>query len=139
MDNNDINTEHIHGSNRGKVIAGIILLVVGVSVLLKQFNYFFLPHWLFGWYDWLILGGIYIGGKNNFRNLSWLVMVTIGIAFLLNEAIPNFDLSGIFWPIALIGFGVLLILRRNTTNKWDKKIGNVNGMQVNTTLITLIL
>lgn len=121
MDSNDINKEHIQGSNRGKVIAGIILLVVGVSVLLKQFNYFLLPHWLFGWYDWLILGGIYIGAKNNFRNLSWLVMVTIGIGFLLNDAIPSFDISGIFWPIALIAFGISLVLKRNNNNQWDKK------------------
>jgi len=120
---NDINNiEYQNGPRRGKVLAGIILLVVGASLLLRQFDYLGFPGWLFSWPMWLIVWGIYMGAKHDFRNSTWLIMVIIGVAFLLDRIIPSFDASAIFWPVAIIGFGVFLILRRNNNiNGWDKK------------------
>jgi hypothetical protein len=61
MDNNDINTQH-QGPTRGKVIAGVILLVIGASLLLKQFDLLNPVSWLFSWPMWLIVWGLYMGG-----------------------------------------------------------------------------
>lgn len=121
--NNDINNiQQPNSSNNGKVIAGAILLVVGAVLLVKQFHFFFIPHWLFSWPMWLIAWGVYLGGKHNFRNSAWYIMVAIGGFFLLDEIIPSFDFGDIFWPVAIIGFGIWLILRRNKSNNpWNKK------------------
>jgi predicted membrane protein len=121
--NNDPNIEYQNGPRRGKVLAGMVLLAVGAALLLRQFDFFFFPGWLFSWPMWIIVWGVYIGAKHNFRNSSWLVMVIIGCAFLLNNVIPGFNANEFFWPIAIIGFGIFLILKRNnhTQDYWDKK------------------
>ncbi|HEY9195293.1 MAG TPA: hypothetical protein VIM77_03485, partial [Mucilaginibacter sp.] len=123
--NNDINTPR--NPNKGKAMAGIILLVVGGLLLLKQISFFFIPGWLFSWPMWLIAWGLYIGAKHNFKNASWGIMIFLGVVFLLNENIHNAD--RIVWPIAIIAFGMWLIVRRGKhgdqdwskyKNKWDK-------------------
>jgi predicted membrane protein len=120
----DPNIEYQNGPRRGKVLAGVVLLAIGASLLLKQFDFFFFPSWLFSWPMWIIVWGIYIGANHNFRNSGWLVMVIIGLAFLLDRVIPGFNAGQIFWPVAIIGFGVFLILKRNHHNNmdhWDKR------------------
>jgi predicted membrane protein len=117
---------------KGKVYAGLILLTIGVIFLFRQLDLFFFPGWLFGWPMWLIIWGLFIGARHNFRNSSWLIMVIIGSAFLLNDALPDYNVHAVVWPLGIIIFGVWLILRRNHTwendswgkkweNKWEKK------------------
>jgi predicted membrane protein len=108
----------------GKVIAGLVLLAVGVMFLLHQFDFFFFPHWLFRWPMWLIVWGLYVGARHDFRNSSWLIMVLIGLIFLADDAFPGRDVGEIIWPVALIIFGLWLILRRNhhlENENWEKK------------------
>jgi predicted membrane protein len=121
MDNTNI--EYQNGPRRGKVLAGIVLLTVGASLLLRQLDLFFFPSWILSWPMWLIIWGLYIGANHNFRNASWLIMVIIGVAFLLGHIIPGFNAGAVFWPVAIIGFGIFLILKRNNHNPdyWDKK------------------
>ncbi len=119
---NDPNIEYQNGPRRGKVLAGLVLLAVGASLLLRQFDYFFFPHWIVSWPMWLIVWGLYSGARHNFRNSAWAIMVIIGVAFLLDRIIPGFNASAIFWPIIIIAFGIYLILRRNhPADYWDKK------------------
>jgi len=123
MDNNP-NIEYQNGPRKGKVLVGIVLLAIGASLLLKQFDYFFFPGWLFSWPMGLIIWGLYTGANHNFRNSGWLVMVIIGLAFLLDRIIPGFNAGQIFWPVAIIVFGVFLIIKRNHHNNmdyWDKR------------------
>jgi predicted membrane protein len=120
---NDIN--NIHSPNKpgkGNVIAGVFLLAVGTTFLLKQFNYLGLADWVFGWYTWLIALGLYMGARNNYQNYGWSVLTLVGFAFMLNEALPDVDVSRFFWPISLIGFGIYLIMRRKNhdADLWDK-------------------
>jgi predicted membrane protein len=120
---NDINNiDNNNGPRKGNVIAGVILLALGATFLLRQFDYLGLPDWLFGWYTWLIGWGLYMGARNNYRTSGWFIMVIVGTAFMLNEALPHIDISKFFWPIALICFGIYLIMRRkNHDAVWDKK------------------
>jgi len=120
MDTNP-NIDHQGSANKGKVFAGIILLCIGASWLLKEFDFFFFPSWLLSWPMWLIVGGLYIGGKNNFRNSSWVFAVAVGVIFLLGEAIPGLNAGAIVFPGMLITVGVWMIVRRNQTTHWDKK------------------
>jgi hypothetical protein len=107
--NNDI--EHPKDPNKGKSVAGIILLAVGGILLLQQFNLFFIPHHIVLWPLWLVFWGLYIGSKHQYKKASWLMLVGVGVLLLLSKNIDDSD--RILWPLAVIGFGMWLILRRN--------------------------
>jgi len=110
----------------GKVIAGLIILVIGGMLLLQQFDWFFLPDGFVGPLIIIAIGG-YLGAKNNFTKPVPLILIFIGLVKLADRAMPGIDLSRVIWPVIVIGFGLWLIMGRrkqwNTTN-WDQKWGN---------------
>jgi predicted membrane protein len=115
--NNDI--ERPQNPNKSKAMAGAILLAIGGILLLRQFSFFFVPGWLFSWPMILIAWGLYLGSKHNYKNSSWIILVSLGGIFLLNENIDNAD--RIVWPVAIIGFGLWLVLRKGKHGQqWDK-------------------
>lgn len=108
--------------NNGKVFAGLILLAVGSLLLLRQFDFFFFPSWIFSFPMLLIVIGLYNGAKHNFKNPAWFIMILIGVVFLSGRIMPFFDLRAFIWPICIIALGLWLILRRNQQNfAWKKK------------------
>jgi predicted membrane protein len=107
--NNDI--EHPKDPNKGKSVAGIILLAIGGLLLLQQFNIFFIPDHITLWPLWLIFLGAYIGSRSRYKKPSWIMLVGLGVLLLFSKNIDNSD--RILWPLAIIGFGMWLILRRN--------------------------
>jgi predicted membrane protein len=113
---NDIDIQNKPRNN--KALAGIILLIVGAVLLVHQLDVFFFPHWLFRWPMILIAIGLYSGAKHNFRNSGWFIMIIIGVVFTLNDAVKDYDMGRITWPIMIIIFGLWMILRRG--NRWDK-------------------
>jgi predicted membrane protein len=118
--NNDI--EHPKNPNKGKAMAGVILLAIGGILLLRQFADFFIPDWLFSWPMWLIAGGLYFGAKHNFQKSSWAIMVFLGVIFLFNNNID--DAHRVVWPLAIIGFGIWIILKRGKhgeASSWEKQ------------------
>ena len=64
----------------------------------------------------IILVGVYTGFKHNFRNNSWIVLIAIGSFFLLNKLNPDFGLQPYFWPLLIIGAGLMIILRPRREN-----------------------
>jgi predicted membrane protein len=106
--------------NNGKVFAGLILLAVGSLLLLRQFDFFFFPGWLFSWPMLLIVIGLFNGFKHEFKNPTWFILILIGTVFLSNRIIPGFDLRAYIWPIAIIAIGLWLIVRRNHTPHFSK-------------------
>ncbi|HVW14577.1 MAG TPA: DUF5668 domain-containing protein [Mucilaginibacter sp.] len=105
--------ENQSSGRNSRTILGIILFLVGAILLVDQLNLFFLPGWLFSWPMLLIVIGLYVGAKHNFSNLSWLVLVLLGIAFLVDDAIPGLLVSNFIWPAGLIILGVYIIMRRS--------------------------
>jgi hypothetical protein len=105
--NNDINT--LNTPNNSKVAAGAILLVAGSLLLINQFDLFFIPDWLFSWPMWMIAWGTYMGAKYNFRKPSWIIVTLVGVAFLLDENIPDAD--RIVWPLAIMAFGAWMVVK----------------------------
>jgi predicted membrane protein len=97
--------------NNGKVMAGIIIVIIGGLLLINQFDMFFIPRWLFSWPMWIIAYGLYMGGKYNFRKPVWVWMIIIGTAFLFTENIHNSE--RLVWPLAIIGAGTWMIMRHN--------------------------
>jgi hypothetical protein len=119
-------TDNIQPQNNprnGKALAGIVLLLVGAALLLRQFDYFFMPHWLFSWPMILIFWGLFIGARSNFHKSSSFVLIVLGVIFLFDQNLHN---SGeVVWPLGIIAFGLWLILRRHNPAydkpNWDKK------------------
>jgi predicted membrane protein len=104
----------------GKVLAGLILLAVGAMLLLNQLDFFMVPHWIFTWPMWLIVFGLYQGGKSNFRNPGSIIVIVVGCFFLLDEIFPRIDTDNLFWPVIIIAAGLWMILGRNKhPNEWS--------------------
>ncbi|MGN6398769.1 MAG: LiaF transmembrane domain-containing protein [Mucilaginibacter sp.] len=95
----------------GKVMAGIIIIIVGGILLIDNLNLFFVPDWLISWPMFLVAYGLYLGGKHNFRKPIWAWLVIIGTAFLFTENIDNAD--RVVWPLAIIAAGAWMVMRHN--------------------------
>ena len=94
---------------------GLILLVVGGFLLADKMGVDF-PHWVFSWPMIVILVGIVTGFKHRFQNLSWLIFIGVGLIFLSDEMLDGFSLKNYIFPIVIIGFGLLFIMRPK--KKW---------------------
>lgn len=94
---------------------GLALLVVGAALLLQKMGAG-LPDWLFTWPMILIIAGVVTGLKHRFTNVSWLIMIAIGIFFLWDEMIIDLDLKRYFWPVIIIGIGLIFMFRPR--KKW---------------------
>jgi hypothetical protein len=78
QDENRSYTRH----HAGHIFSGLLLLAAGGLLLASRMGAP-IPGWLFSWYTLLIVIGLFIGIKSNFRNPGWVIMVTIGGFFLL--------------------------------------------------------
>jgi len=118
--------------NNGKVFAGLILLAVGSLLLLRQFNFFFFPSWIFSFPMLLIVIGVFTGIKHDFKKPTSFILIIIGLVFLSGRLFPWFDLRSFIFPIVIIAFGLWLIVRRNNQHQPWKK-GNDFGADPFTT------
>lgn len=106
-DNNDFNASR----TRGRIFAGLFLLLVGGAFLMREMDFPFFPDWLFTWPMILIAVGIYSGIKHQFRNPGWLIMILVGGIFLADEVNLGFDLHRFIVPIVIIAVGLMMLLR----------------------------
>ena len=103
-----------HGPRRsGKVVAGLILLAVGAIWLLKNIGYFF-PEWLFSWPMFLIVMGLFVGFKTNFRTPGGLIMILLGCLFLAKKFFYMEILWEYVWPVIIMIIGIWMIFGRNS-------------------------
>lgn len=109
-------------------IFGILVLVIGVLLLLKQIG-IFSPHWVFTWPMILIAIGVIIGVKSGFRNNGSLVLLIVGLFFLLrnNNLLPDHFASYLL-PVGLILLGIILLFRRPGPKGLDWE-GNFNRFE----------
>ena len=98
----------------GKMVFGFIIAGFGLLMLLKMLNLlptiYYSVH--FGWLI-LVIIGIAIGIKSNFRNNAWIILTLIGAVHL----VPAFyigDVSSrrIVWPTILIVAGLAMVFRK---------------------------
>lgn len=103
-------------SRSASIAKGALFLIIGLAVLLHQIpeTRHLMPNWLFGVHTLLILIGIYKGIKSNFRSISWLVLIIIGMMI----GAHHFDVAntgtivlyGI--PLGLIALGLFIIFNK---------------------------
>ncbi|AKQ46695.1 hypothetical protein TH63_15415 [Rufibacter radiotolerans] len=98
-------------NNGGRVMAGLLIVIVGLALLAREFYVLNVPYWLFSWKMLLIVIGLYTGFKHNFRNIGWIFPFAIGSLFLMEDIFPAFNIKPYFWPVLLIGFGLFMMLR----------------------------
>ena len=95
--------------NNGKVMAGIIIVIIGGLLLIDQLDLFFVPNWLISWPMFIIGYGLYMGAKYNFKKPIYIWLLVMGTAFLLTDNIDNAD--RVVWPLAIIGTGVWMVMK----------------------------
>lgn len=122
------NSEEMYRQHsRGKIYGGVIVLIAGICLLLNQSGVP-MPSWLFTWPVFLIVLGIYIGVKHQFRKPGWIVVTLIGTVFLMDRFMQDINLSHFFWPILIIGIGLYMIIshkkRRHPGHGWEYNNNN---------------
>lgn len=144
--NNEVSpfNEEGHYQRRRPVWAGVFVILIGIVLLLKQYGIIF-PNWLFSWPVLLIVFGVYIGLKHNFRGGAWLALILIGTAFLIDDIMPGWSIGNYIWPLAIICIGLFLIFRPRSRSpfrhrcgrrhmhdeRWKQYYPNDQGMAIN--------
>src|ERR1700744_1472098 len=129
--NNDI--KYTNNPRNGKALAGIVLLIVGGLLLLKQFRVFFIPDDVDLWPLWLVGWGLFICARNNFTKPSSFMLILIGVVLFIVNNVNG--ASGVVWPLAIIAFGLWMILRRHhrfDKDYWEKQYSGKWGDKNNT-------
>lgn len=116
---NDIEIKN-HPKGNGKVLMGMILLVVGCILLLRQLNIFFFPWWIWNWPTWLLIWGIWVGMKHNFKKPIWIFLVVIGGVGMLSYALPMLNLGNFIFPLVIISLGIWIIIRKKYQTNPEK-------------------
>ena len=117
----------------GRAIAGLIVVIVGTLLLAREVGAD-IPYWFFSWHMLLIAFGIYLGARHSFRNPVWLIPVAIGSAFLIEDLVPEIRVREYFWPLLIIGVGVVMILRSRRRSggdifkDWERKANAETSM-----------
>ena len=117
-----------------RLIIGIILIVLGGLLMLNTLDIVTWPirHYFFNWKTILIIIGLVLIG-NKQRKVSGIILISLGVAFWLPSIFDvNIQFHQVFWPMLLIGLGVVVISKRGnlpTSKKWSKKEwkGNFGG------------
>ncbi len=113
----------------GRPLGGLVLIVIGSLLLARQLG-IYLPHWLFSW-EMIPIGiGLFIGARQSFRFGGWIIPIFIGLAFLIEDEFLDFSMRQYFWPIAIICFGLFMILRPRRS-RWEKEIVAGAGTETN--------
>ncbi|GEP91400.1 Cell wall-active antibiotics response 4TMS YvqF [Chitinophaga terrae (ex Kim and Jung 2007)] len=98
---------------RGKSTGGVILILIGAGLLLRNMN-LDLPYWLFSWQMIVIVVGLVLGFKHNFRPGGWIPVVVIGTIFLLGDIYSwPYNSARFIWPVVLIGVGISVLISKN--------------------------
>ncbi len=106
-------------------LTGLVLILIGGALLVEKMGVP-VPYWLFTWPMLLIVIGLYSGIKHSFRNNTWILLMAVGGFFLVDDFIPELKLEPLFWPILIIGLGVLFLVRprqKDWAFHWDERRG----------------
>ncbi|WP_143305221.1 LiaF transmembrane domain-containing protein [Chitinophaga vietnamensis] len=122
MSDNDVTVN----KRRGRGLGGAILVLIGLGLLLRQLP-LDIPDWMFSWQMILIVVGLFVGYKHNFKGGGWLSMVLVGGVFLVGDIFDwPYNSAQFIWPVVLIIIGIVILLKRDTYSwsdrykKWDK-------------------
>lgn len=117
--------ENINHNNRqntsGRVVGGLVIAAIGFIFLLNNLGLDF-PRWIFSIWSLLIVLGIYLGIRRNFKGIGWLILVLIGTYNTIDRMDFDFDLSKYALGFGLVIIGAFLIMRPNDRVKVKRKM-----------------
>jgi hypothetical protein len=125
MDEQEVRDDIGRKHRSGRIWAGLLLLVIGGVLLLDQMN-FPLPDYLFNWHVLLIVIGLWIGLRHNFRGGAWLILIAVGGFFMFQDYYPDSHVQRFIWPGALILAGIIVMLRPRHPH-WHRYHGRWQG------------
>jgi predicted membrane protein len=132
--------KHLH-STKGRILSGILVVIVGAVLLLKQFGFAF-PEWLFTWEMLIIVIGLYIGIKHDFKHMGWLILVLIGCVLLIDDILPETHLENYIWPVVIIFIGIAMIStagrRKERWRSWREHCKNNSNAENNENMLDAI-
>ncbi len=106
------NPQKFRRSSSGNMLLGLIVLIVGFLLLLRQLDFVIFPHWIFSWPMILIVIGLLVGAKEGFKGVGWLVLVLVGTFFLLDRITHfHWELYRFGLPLGIIILGLFLLFR----------------------------
>jgi len=101
---------HGQHNSEGAKWTGIVLILIGLAFLGRNLTPDF-PRWVFQWEMILIVVGILVGIRHQFRGAGWFIMVAIGGISLLGHFIPVYSKPQLTWATIAIAIGLYLILK----------------------------
>lgn len=116
----------MHPQQRGgdKKWFGFALLMVGLFILLKRFDFFDLD--FHDAWPWMVIAvGVFIGIKSRFRNNAWWILTLIGVSHMIPVFyIGDVSSKALLIPLFLIILGLVIIFRPSRKKKfWDDRCG----------------
>lgn len=100
-------------TSNSRIVLGVILIFFGFIMLGKEFHFipYEIRHFIFSWQVILIaLGLVFLFSRNN-KSLG-IVLLMVGAVFLaLDQLDFIWDMHNLFWPVVLLGLGLLILLR----------------------------
>lgn len=116
--------KHSKKSNKGGIVAGTIIILVGLGWLLREMGVY-VPYWLFSWEAIIIVVGMVIGVNTRFQSPMAYILMVIGGVFIIDDIIPfSFNIANYLWPVALIIIGIVVILKPKRKKNWDPRDGS---------------
>ncbi len=102
---------------RNRVVFGIALAITGILLMLRTLRILPCITLEYSWPAILVILGILIGFKNNFRNNAWWILIIIGGT----NMIPEFSIMGhpskdFVWPMVIILSGLAIAFRPKKEN-----------------------
>lgn len=125
-----------HASKDGKLILGALLIIVGLLVMLGNFDFINtnVSHYIFNWKSILIFLGIYLLGARPQKHTGY-ILIGIGVVFWLPEIFgESIHLHDVFWPLILIGLGYILIRRQRMAHQPEDLKKGMDGFLEDTSV-----
>jgi len=105
---------HDHHLTNNRAVIGIILVLVGVFLVLRNTGFFpgFIDHIIFSWPMLLVTIGVVITIGSSGGKTSGIIVMAVGAFFLIPHIFrETFDVN-MFWPSIFIIIGVIFIFSR---------------------------
>jgi len=97
-------------NKRGKITAGIIVILFGVLFLLDELG-IQIPEWTFSAGPILIGIGLITLVKHKFKTIIGYLLIGIGKLLIWNEIYPNSVNMNLIWPVLVIIAGISILVR----------------------------
>jgi predicted membrane protein len=124
----------------GRVLAGVLIITVGLLIFADRSGMLLLPDWLISWPMILIVIGSYLGIRHGFRGPAWIIMLLIGGIFLTGQINDDLDFKNYLLPLIVIAVGVTILFRpqKKSRERWRKSWDMRSGTTNENTMVTPI-